>query len=200
MCQQPAEAKFRKLKLSNARIAALVAEPGALEAFETLGWRMGGEVLELLTEDVKPLERVLEGLRIPEAEMLSLTVLRGALKSKLEVPGSLLYSGLASLLEQNEALGRIPRKRQRLLVGVPPRDLREMQPRFASMTILELNLKAFKLEDSWEEMVQDLRAKRASFEALEDVLSCKKTLQDNFDFLCLGLWCRESRDGSIWNL
>ena len=153
MCQQPAEAKFRKLKLSNARIAALVAEPGALEAFETLGWRMGGEALELLTEDVKPLERVLEGLRIPEAEMLSLTVLRGALKSKLEVPGSLLYSGLASLLEQNEALGRIPRKRQRLLVGVPPRDLREMQPRFASMTILELNLKAFKLEDSWEEMV-----------------------------------------------
>ena len=39
VCQQPSEAKFRKLKLSNARIAALLAEPGALGAFETLGWQ-----------------------------------------------------------------------------------------------------------------------------------------------------------------
>ena len=51
------------------------------------------------------------------------------------------------------------------------------------MTIAELGLKAFKLEDTWEEMVADLRAVRASFASLASVLACKKTLQDNFEFL-----------------
>ena len=50
-------------------------------------------------------------------------------------------------------------------------------------TISELGLKAFKLEDTWEEMVADLRAVRASFASLASVLACKKTLQDNFEFL-----------------
>ena len=74
-------------------------------------------------------------------------------------------------------------KRQRLLIGVPPKPLQESFPHFASMTIAELGLKAFKLEDTWEEMVADLRATRASFASLASVLACKKTLQDNFEFL-----------------
>ena len=39
MAQQPTEPKFRRLKLSNAKIAELfVAVPGALEALGELGW------------------------------------------------------------------------------------------------------------------------------------------------------------------
>jgi thioredoxin len=39
VAQQPAEPKFRKLKLSNPKIAALiVAQPGAMEALQLLGW------------------------------------------------------------------------------------------------------------------------------------------------------------------
>ena len=102
---------------------------------------------------------------------------------KLELPCNTLFSGLAAAIEQSESLGRIPRKRQRLLVGVPPKPLQESFPNFASMTISELGLKAFKLEDTWEEMVADLRAVRASFSSLASVLACKKTLQDNYEFL-----------------
>ena len=49
-------------------------------------------------------------------------------------------------IEQNAALGRIPRARQRLLVGYPPKLLEETQPRCAFMSLGELALKAIKLE------------------------------------------------------
>ena len=184
----PDDPKFRKLKLSNARISALLAETGAQEAFQALGWVSTGDALELpasiTSRDLGDYEFVLKGTDCgPPGEVVALTVLRGALKSKLELRSNVLFSGLASAIEQSEALGRIPRKRQRLLIGVPPKPLQESFPEFASMTISQLGLKAFKLEDTWEEMVQDLRALRASFESLVSVLSCKKTLQDNSDFL-----------------
>eukprot|EP00931_Biecheleriopsis_adriatica_P067531 TRINITY_DN41650_c0_g1_i1.p1 TRINITY_DN41650_c0_g1~~TRINITY_DN41650_c0_g1_i1.p1 ORF type:complete len:687 (-),score=192.83 TRINITY_DN41650_c0_g1_i1:59-2077(-) len=183
----PGEAKFRKLKLSNARIGALFAEDGAREGFEALGWNLAetGDSLELPSAaDLSMTAAVLrETQAAPPGEVLSLTVLRGPLKSKLELPCNTLYSGLAAAIEQSDSLGRIPRKRQRLLIGVPPKPLDESQPNFASMTIAELGLKAFKLEDTWEEMVADLRAVRASFAQLASVLSCRKTLQDNRDFL-----------------
>ncbi|CAK9031517.1 unnamed protein product, partial [Durusdinium trenchii] len=181
----PEEAKFRKLKLSNARINALLAEPGAEEGFEQLGWVRNSEALELpALADLRNFDFVLKGTSSgPPGELVPLTVLRGALKSKLELPCNTLFSELAARIEQSDALGRIPRKRQRLLVGVPPKPLAESYPQFASMTISELGLKAFKLEDTWEEMVADLRALRASFESLASVLSCKKTLSENFDFL-----------------
>ena len=181
----PEDPKFRKLKLSNARISALLAETGAEDGFQELGWLMSGDALELpSTADLRSFDLVLKGTSCgPPGEVIALTVLRGALKSKLELPCNTLFSGLASAIEQSDALGRIPRKRQRFLVGVPPKPLAETYPQYASMTISELGLKAFKLEDTWEEMVADLRALRASFESLASVLSCKKTLQDNFDFL-----------------
>lgn len=181
----PDDAKFRKLKLSNARISALLAETGALEGFQTLGWVMSGDALELpSSKDLGNLDFVLKATDCgPPGDLVSLTVLRGALKSKIELPSNTLFSALASKIEESDALGRIPRKRQRLLIGVPPKPLEQAFPLFASMTISELGLKAFKLEDAWEEMVADLRALRASFESLASVLSCKKTLQDNFDFL-----------------
>ena len=184
----PDDPKFRKLKLSNARISALLAETGAEEAFQALGWVSTGDALELPTSitsrDLGDFEFVLKGTDCgPPGDVVALTVLRGALKSKLELRSNTLFSGLASAIEQSEALGRIPRKRQRVLIGVPPKPLQESFPEFASMTISQLGLKAFKLEDTWEEMVADLRALRASFESLVSVLSCKKTLQDNSDFL-----------------
>lgn len=181
----PDDAKFRKLKLSNARISALLAETGALEGFQTLGWVMSGDALELpSSKDLGNLDFVLKGTDCgPPGDLVSLTVLRGALKSKIELPSNTLFSALASKIEESDALGRIPRQRQRLLIGVPPKPLEQAFPLFASMTISQLGLKAFKLEDAWEEMVADLRALRASFESLASVLSCKKTLQDNFDFL-----------------
>ena len=183
----PDDAKFRKLKLSNARISALFAETGAREGFEALGWVMSGDGVELpsiSSKDLGNFDFVLNGTNCgPPGDLLCLTVLRGALKSKLELPSNTLFSGLASAIEERDDLGRIPRKRQRMLVGVPPKPLEQTFPQFASMTISELGLKAFKLEDTWEEMVADLRALRASFESLFSVLSCKKTLQDNLDFL-----------------
>lgn len=158
----PDDPKFRKLKLSNARISALLAETGAQEAFQALGWVSTGDALELpasiTSRDLGDYEFVLKGTDCgPPGEVVALTVLRGALKSKLELRSNVLFSGLASAIEQSEALGRIPRKRQRLLIGVPPKPLQESFPEFASMTISQLGLKAFKLEDTWEEMVQDLR-------------------------------------------
>jgi len=180
----PHDPKFRKLKLSNARINGLLSESGAQEAFRALGWISTGDALELpATASLDMTTAVLKGTELSPGDPIALTVLRGALKSKLELPCNTLFSGLAAAIEQSEPLGRIPRKRQRLLIGVPPKPLQESFPHFASMTIAELGLKAFKLEDTWEEMVADLRATRASFASLASVLACKKTLQDNFEFL-----------------
>ncbi|CAJ1330437.1 unnamed protein product [Effrenium voratum] len=183
--ENPKEPKFRKLKTGNARIAALLALPAARSGLEALGWQATEEALELPERaELAPFAAVLEATKPqPLGELVPLTVLRGALKSKLELPCNLPFSGLAAALEQSDALGRIPRARQRLLVGVPPKPLSELWPNYQAMTIEELNLKAFKLEDTWEEMVADLRALRASFGALLGVLSCKRTLQDNYGFL-----------------
>lgn len=183
----PGDAKFRKLKLTNARIGALFEQDGARQGFDALGWVMSeaGDGLELpAAADLGLSSAVLAGT-VPPApgEMVSLTVLRGPLKSKLELPSTTFYSGLAAAIEQSDSLGRIPRKRQRLLIGVPPKPLEQSHPNFASMTIADLGLKAFKLEDTWDELVADLRAVRATFYRLAPTLSCKKTLQDNRDFL-----------------
>eukprot|EP00928_Gymnodinium_smaydae_P048179 TRINITY_DN3219_c2_g5_i1.p1 TRINITY_DN3219_c2_g5~~TRINITY_DN3219_c2_g5_i1.p1 ORF type:complete len:681 (-),score=187.17 TRINITY_DN3219_c2_g5_i1:142-2184(-) len=187
VASNPAEAKFRKLKLSNARIGALVAEEGARRLFEALGWTAAdaGEALELPMEaNVEATSALLKAIApVSPGETLAMTVLRGALKSKLELPSTTTFGGLSAALESREDLGRIPRARQRLLVGYPPRPLPECHPRFATMTIGDMGLKAFKLEDSWEEMVGDLRAVRAGFAQLAPVLACKKTLFDNREFL-----------------
>lgn len=183
----PGEAKFRKLKLSNARIGAMFEQDGAREGFDALGWVMSeaGDGLELpAVADLRLSSAVLARTSPPPpGETVSLTVLRGPLKSKLDLPSTTYYSGLAAAIEQSDSLGRIPRKRQRLLIGVPPKPLEQSHPNFASMTIAELGLKAFKLEDTWDELVADLRAVRATFYRLAPALSCKKTLQDNYDFL-----------------
>ena len=83
----PHDAKFRKLKLTNARIGALLAESGARNAFEALGWIMSstGDALELpATACLDLTAAVLRGTELqPPGEPVALTVLRGALKSNL---------------------------------------------------------------------------------------------------------------------
>ena len=81
----PHDAKFRKLKRSNARIGSLVAETGAREAFEALGWMCIGDALELpATASLDLTRQVLQGTeQPPPGEPVALTVLRGALKSNL---------------------------------------------------------------------------------------------------------------------
>lgn len=183
----PQETKYRKLKLSNARIASLFTGAGAHQCFSALGWISSdaGAALELPSAaDLSKSGAVLQAtLPPPPGETLKITVLRGTTKNILEVDSNASLAVLAASIEQSAALGRIPRSRQRLLVGYPPKLLEESQPNCASMTIGELKLKAIKLEDFWEEMVVNLRSCRATFTELTQVLSCKKTLQDNFDFL-----------------
>merc|ERR1719277_2914274 len=116
---------------------------------------------------------------------MTVTVLRGtSIKVKLELPTCASLAALSTEIERNVALGRIPCKRQRLLVGYPPTPLEERHPGCSSMSIAELGVKAVKQEDIWEELVADLRAGKGSFERLAMLLTRKAIpVQENHDFL-----------------
>eukprot|EP00746_Dinoflagellata_sp_MGD_P151949 gnl/MRDRNA2_/MRDRNA2_83340_c0_seq1.p1 gnl/MRDRNA2_/MRDRNA2_83340_c0~~gnl/MRDRNA2_/MRDRNA2_83340_c0_seq1.p1 ORF type:complete len:188 (-),score=66.80 gnl/MRDRNA2_/MRDRNA2_83340_c0_seq1:401-964(-) len=52
--QQPAEEKFRKIRLTNAKIAeAITNVPGAVAAMEEMGWQKEGEEFLVLTQGKK---------------------------------------------------------------------------------------------------------------------------------------------------
>jgi len=185
----PEEPKYRRLRLGNARIAALVeAAPGARQAIEALGWVAsrdddGGAILELpLNASLEPIATVVQAFPgAPEAsstvaaanvgEPWTVTVLRGPLRTKLELRSRANLAVLAEAIEHNAALGRIPRERQRLLVGYPPRPLVEQREDGSLATLEELDLRAVMLQDIWEDLCEELRNGRASFVQIAQALA-----------------------------
>lgn len=183
----PGEPKFRRLRLTNARIAALVeAAPGARHAMEALGWLAsidgeGAAVLELPPAvSLEPIAAAVQALpgeapaAVPAAsigEPWTVTVLRGPLRTKLELHSGSPVSVLAEAIEQNAALGRIHRGRQSLLVGYPPRPLTGQREDGTPATLEELNLRTVMLQDAWEDLCEELRNERTSFVQLAEALS-----------------------------
>lgn len=162
----PGDVKFRRLKLSNPRIGQLCAVPAARQSFEALGFHLtaDGEFLELPTAaDLAPLEALIKASS--EGERTLVTVMRGPLRTRLELQPRARVAHLAAAIEQSPELGRMPRGRQRLLAGYPPKPLSE-----GPATLAELGIKTVMLEDEWEQLVSDMRECRVSFVRLAAAL------------------------------
>jgi len=197
----PGEAKFRRLKVANPRIGALLAAPGVRQALGTLGWTAAGEggeeALEFPpTADLAPLAAVLEktaprpeapGAAAETGEPWVVTVMRGPLRHRLELPPSAPLSSLVAAIEKSSALGCMPRGRQLLLAGYPPKPIRERGDDGEVTRLAKLGVKTVMLEDLWEQVVGDLRAGRASFAQLAEVFTrpslAALALRDNRDFI-----------------
>eukprot|EP00933_Yihiella_yeosuensis_P033400 TRINITY_DN27113_c0_g1_i1.p1 TRINITY_DN27113_c0_g1~~TRINITY_DN27113_c0_g1_i1.p1 ORF type:complete len:689 (-),score=157.58 TRINITY_DN27113_c0_g1_i1:336-2402(-) len=191
----PTDAKFRRLKLSNARIGALLQTDGTRTAFESLGWVLTaeGDALELpTTADLGIFAAALkatepQGDEVAGGAPWEVTVLRGPLRSKLQLTSAATIRGLNAAIEKCDALGKIPRARQKLLCGYPPKLVQEQRADGSLATLEELNLKTVMLEDLWEELVGDLRACRATYrqlwEALRRPALATVALRDSKDFL-----------------
>lgn len=172
IAEQPEEAKFRKLKLTNAKIAPFWSLPASRRAFEALGWLQvdGGTAIELPASANLALLRaaIAEAPPPPLAggdagELWSVTVLKGPMRHKLELPGNqATLAALALAIEQCTKLGSMPRGRQQLLTGYPPKLLEAP----ASASLAALGVKSVMLEDAWELLMTDLRATRATFAQL----------------------------------
>lgn len=176
----PGEAKFRRLKLANPKIAAFLEAPGARQGLEALGWALvpGGDALELpMVTDLTPFSVVLAGTAPAEPAAASagtpwvVTVLRGPLRTRLELPPSATVATLAAAIEQSPALGHIPRARQQLLSGYPPRPIPDRRADGAAASLADLGVRSVMLEDLWESLVADLRAGKSSFVQLADALA-----------------------------
>lgn len=179
----PNEPKFRNLKLSNARIAAVFSDPPGQRGLQYLGWRPSelGDALVLdATADTTPLSKLLEV--VEAGEPFTVTVMRGPLRNNLKLPFFARVAHVAYAAEQNDELGRMPRGRQLWLTGYPPRPVSDM-----SSSLRVLGVKALMLEDRWEQVVQDLRNLRVPFVQLRTALECptlgRLALGDNLDFV-----------------
>lgn len=195
----PQEAKYRRLKLANPKIGALLEEAGAIDGFQAIGWTLSadGDALELPTAaNLVPLRTVLGRTARSSQAIVSdtggevpwvVTVLRGPLRVKLELPASATLASLKAAVEQSGQLGRIPRGRQQLLAGYPPRPVPERPNDGALTTLSKLGLRSVMLQDIWEETVSSLRAGTLSFCQLSEVLARPAirslAFQDNYDFV-----------------
>lgn len=192
----PQDAKFRKLKLANAKIAGLLQEPGARGGLEALGWTCAdGEALQLPMEAnlgeyaavAKCVEQSDPATASHGGDPWPVTVLRGPLRTKLELTSLSPVVALSAAIERSEALGRMPRGRQQLMAGYPPRPVQELDGDGKPMALGELGLKTVLLQDRWEELVQDLRASKATFVQLGEALArpalAALALGDNREFV-----------------
>lgn len=187
VADSPQEPKFRRLKLTNARIAALIEKaPQARQFLETIGWVSAdeGSALEFpVSAPLEPLANLLAALPMlaspskgpkwvltPGAEVWPMTVMRGPLKVKLELPAAAPLEALEEAVELNSNLG-VPRGRQRLLCGYPPRPIEAKRQDGSIPSLKDLGLKAVLLEDVWEEMVVSLREGRMTFAELTGALA-----------------------------
>mmetsp|Transcript_73392 Transcript_73392/g.192432 ORF Transcript_73392/g.192432 Transcript_73392/m.192432 type:complete len:682 (+) Transcript_73392:82-2127(+) len=176
----PQDVKFRRLKLTNPKIASLLQEPGAKGGLEALGWTCAdGEFLQLPMEaNLAEFASVLRQVEQSDPSTATyggdpwvVTVMRGPLRTKLELTSLAPVVALSAAIEKSEALGRMPRARQRLLSGYPPRPVQELDGDGKPAVLGQLGLKTVLLEDRWEELVQDLRSGKATFVQLGDALS-----------------------------
>lgn len=179
----PSEPKYRRLNLANAKIGALCAVPEARRGFEALGWRptSDGELLELpQTASLSILEHVLKATS--PGELWAITILVGPLRKRLELPLAARLGHLALAIERSHDLGQVPRSRQLLLAGYPPRPLSE-----GDTPLKALGIKTVMLEDRWEQFVADMRSCRATFVQVAAVLDCPVlrtlALDDNITFV-----------------
>mmetsp|Transcript_46055 Transcript_46055/g.127962 ORF Transcript_46055/g.127962 Transcript_46055/m.127962 type:complete len:708 (+) Transcript_46055:66-2189(+) len=198
----PEEAKFRRLRLSNARIGGLVALPGAREGFLSIGWVAtdDGEVLELPPgADLTPMaltvqalgggvcSAAMDGVEATGGSPLTITVLRGPLRTRLELNSQSTVAGLSAAIERSAELGRMQQGRQRLLAGYPPQVVRQLRDDGKPYVLEELGLKTVMLEDVWEELVNDLRSGKVSFVQLREVFArpalAALALRDNRGFV-----------------
>jgi len=200
VANSPQEAKYRRLKLANPKIGTLMEEPGAIDGFQALGWTLStnGDTLELpAIASLVPLRTVLDRTARSSQPMVSntggdavpwvVTVLRGPLRVKLELPGSATLASLKAAVEQSGPLGRIPRGRQQLLAGYPPRPVPERPTEGGLTTLANLGLRSVMLQDIWEETVSSLRAGTLKFCQLSEVLARPAirslAFQDNHGFV-----------------
>lgn len=182
----PAEEKFRRLKAANPKVSALLAAPGCSEGLMALGWNIG-EMLELpAAAELPPLAEFLRKVAaevdppIIEGPPWVVTVMRGPLRTRLELAPPAKLGQLARAIERNKELN-IPRCRQSLLSGYPPKPIAE------DAALADLGIKTVMLVDIWEELVSDLRGAKASFVRLDEAMSqpALRTLmlRDNQDFV-----------------
>lgn len=187
----PGETKFRRLNLGNAKIGGLLIVPEVRRAFEAFGWRDADDatpsagsrgVMELPPEaDLGAMRAVLE--EGGGEESLQVTVLQGPLRKRVDVPRAGRVGHLSLAIERSRDFASMPRSRQLLLAGYPPKPLEEP----GSKTLAELGVKSVMLEDRWERLVSSMRSCRASFSSVAAVLRCpvlrQLALEDNRDFL-----------------
>lgn len=196
----PDEPKFRRLKLENARIAALLeGAEGVRATLENMGWQLadGGSTMVLAPgTDLSSLRNARRELAAllgdPTAgaateagaaggEPWTVTVLRGPLRVRVELPHPAHISALQQAIATSDQLGKVPRGLQRLLSGYPPKPLGQQ------VRLAEEGIKTVALEDEWELFVADLRAGRASFTAVAAALGhpcmAPMVLKDYRDFV-----------------